>query len=182
MACASSRVRRAHPRSRGENSACKSFVLKVSGSSPLTRGKHSLRVLDPTQCRLIPAHAGKTLAGRFYRWNQGAHPRSRGENSDVAARGQDVRGSSPLTRGKRRPGGHEAVRARLIPAHAGKTSRIPTFGRCTPAHPRSRGENFVAAMYALGLRGSSPLTRGKLLRFVIEGPAYRLIPAHAGKT
>ena len=53
-------VHRAHPRSRGENRASIGAGDLRAGSSPLTRGKHSLRVLDPTQCRLIPAHAGKT--------------------------------------------------------------------------------------------------------------------------
>ena len=74
-----------------------------------------------------------------------------------------VRGSSPLTRGKLEGIGIAARDRGLIPAHAGKTPgyRVERFPGA--AHPRSRGENFVAAMYALGLRGSSPLTRGKRL-------------------
>ena len=51
-----------------------------------------------------------------------AHPRSRGENLNAVAGGNKETGSSPLTRGKRRP---ECLRARLdglIPAHAGKTA------------------------------------------------------------
>ena len=50
------------------------------------------------------------------------------------------------------------------------------------AHPRSRGENVPALFRTLRWRGSSPLTRGKLIpvqgRFLVE----RLIPTHAGKT
>ena len=60
-------ARRAHPRSRGENQ-CTSFALIArSGSSPLTRGKQSMRGTRFASRRLIPAHAGKTLSDlRFY--------------------------------------------------------------------------------------------------------------------
>ena len=52
---------KAHPRSRGENSANWFISCVVTGSSPLTRGKRRghLPGLPPTG--LIPAHAGKTL-------------------------------------------------------------------------------------------------------------------------
>ena len=51
-----------------------------------------------------------------------------------------------------------------------------------PAHPRSRGENLVAAVDTMPLTGSSPLTRGKLSTKPTAHPSRRLIPAHAGKT
>ena len=50
------------------------------------------------------------------------------------------------------------------------------------AHPRSRGENFVADYAAFKAWGSSPLTRGKPLSCNRESVSVRLIPAHAGKT
>ena len=73
--------RPAHPRSRGENSAASFSQSQPPGSSPLTRGKraHSLRLA--LQPGLIPAHAGKTPSRIGSGWNEGAHPRSRGENS-----------------------------------------------------------------------------------------------------
>ena len=52
---------RAHPRSRGENSAISRAWAADSGSSPLTRGKLRTRRTDRHAPRLIPAHAGKTL-------------------------------------------------------------------------------------------------------------------------
>ena len=111
-----------------------------------------------------------------------AHPRSRGENSASGIE-CDVRyGSSPLTRGKHHRSAQHPPRSRLIPAHAGKTARRAAQARQRAAHPRSRGENFVAAMYALGLRGSSPLTRGKPGVDPQSALDVRLIPAHAGKT
>ena len=50
------------------------------------------------------------------------------------------------------------------------------------AHPRSRGENARRATLSDAVRGSSPLTRGKLFFSSQCGIDLRLIPAHAGKT
>ena len=113
----------AHPRSRGENQAAKPLGRKDLGSSPLTRGKlpEAHRLLGGK--RLIPAHAGKTRATRRTRYRMRAHPRSRGENPSAAAAPASTCGSSPLTRGKPRLGCVSSSPWRLIPAHAGKTSR-----------------------------------------------------------
>ena len=51
---------------------------------------------------------------------------------------------------------------RLIPAHAGKTLHSDPSGAALEAHPRSRGENGGRVAGLRGVRGSSPLTRGKL--------------------
>ena len=94
--------------------------------------------------------------------SKAAHPRSRGENDD-GDRGQRLeRGSSPLTRGKRR--------------------RLLWLGLWRLAHPRSRGENLAEATEDSTVAGSSPLTRGKPGATVIDSADERLIPAHAGKT
>ena len=152
---------RAHPRSRGENRPLRKGAHPARGSSPLTRGKHRVRDHARTRQGLIPAHAGKTLRSRFARTSPTAHPRSRGENAAFAASIASYRGSSPLTRGKRRMG-HESIQTTgLIPAHAGKTS-IPFITRIgSGAHPRSRGENAGMRHPARPRSGSSPLTRGK---------------------
>ena len=51
----------AHPRSRGENLIAPLITLTRAGSSPLTRGKPIPHHPTPSDGRLIPAHAGKTL-------------------------------------------------------------------------------------------------------------------------
>ena len=56
-------IRRAHPRSRGENSPRPSSLPLKSGSSPLTRGKLRSGLGSAASARLIPAHAGKTRHG-----------------------------------------------------------------------------------------------------------------------
>ena len=91
----------AHPRSRGENTEEDSLAGLIQGSSPLTRGKQAL-VRRAGGCgRLIPAHAGKTIASVPRSTAPGAHPRSRGENCPVLRGPSPCKGSSPLTRGKR---------------------------------------------------------------------------------
>ena len=111
----------AHPRSRGENSTKDSMIWPAIGSSPLTRGKRRL----PGRCHrrngLIPAHAGKTDLCEKALIQHGAHPRSRGENRPLRKGAHPARGSSPLTRGKRRCPAPSTDTPGLIPAHAGKT-------------------------------------------------------------
>ena len=91
-------------------------------------------------------------------------------------------GSSPLTRGKLAGQLLNRERRRLIPAHAGKTSILYHRSARARAHPRSRGENGFARLTAVGLSGSSPLTRGKRVHRREGRRTRRLIPAHAGKT
>ena len=160
---------------------------------------------------LIPAHAGKTRAAPQPAGQLRAHPRSRGENRVKGVAAVQLRGSSPLTRGKRYLCELLAGVPRLIPAHAGKTPRAPGAGVNSRAHPRSRGENRAASSrtspasgssrrprlpahprsrgetlqsleQAPTPSGSSPLTRGKQLKRPGGRVRPRLIPAHAGKT
>ena len=131
---------------------------------------------------LIPAHAGKTLRTESVLSVLRAHPRSRGENHSVLPRLPSADGSSPLTRGKPRGGQRPRRLPGLIPAHAGKTRSSPPRRIRLPAHPRSRGENWLGNIDALAGFGSSPLTRGKRLDNVLNRVDAGLIPAHAGKT
>ena len=50
----------AHPRSRGENDILNATGFRLTGSSPLTRGKRLGEDLGGFGGGLIPAHAGKT--------------------------------------------------------------------------------------------------------------------------
>ena len=173
---------RAHPRSRGENSAARSFCSLAAGSSPLTRGKQVPVTHAPDPSRLIPAHAGKTRTLDTRERERSAHPRSRGENASVAASEEMFRGSSPLTRGKLRRIQRLSRGRRLIPAHAGKTVGVDNVGYGVQAHPRSRGENRRRRTSSRSSVGSSPLTRGKRMPVCVSDNRFRLIPAHAGKT
>ena len=179
---ASSVNSRAHPRSRGENSAPASAMLTAAGSSPLTRGKLVEAASGFLLKRLIPAHAGKTSSYKVPGFRAGAHPRSRGENVAVSVPTGGREGSSPLTRGKRDERVVSGYDDGLIPAHAGKTDRPHAGHLLAGAHPRSRGENSTSDEKPARGMGSSPLTRGKPLGLVLGFGNAGLIPAHAGKT
>ena len=154
----------------------------LSGSSPLTRGKRRIVAVCSTRVGLIPAHAGKTDCRPIVSTLRAAHPRSHGENTIPAEHPLGGRGSSPLTRGKHDPGGAPARRARLIPAHAGKTGSATTACPPSRVHPSSRGENVRALAFVVPMVGLSPLTRGKPLMRGDSRSSARLIPAHTGKT
>ena len=172
----------AHPHSRGENMAIASSSSTMRGSSPLTRGKRPGRTRPAPRRRLIPTHPGKTNPANRPTGEAGAHPHSRGENSNRRYSEKLAPGSSPLTRGKRRRGAPRGRRIGLIPTHAGKTGTGGSKSTSPRAHPHSRGENQHQDQLGHRPHGSSPLTRGKLLtpRLRIEGSG--LIPTHAGKT
>ena len=172
----------AHPRSRGENGRAERTRTRDSGSSPLTRGKRRIALLDELAAGLIPAHAGKTRLSPRPTQPKRAHPRSRGENAKPMGFAAIAAGSSPLTRGKPACTIRRGQCIGLIPAHAGKTVRPWLYRRRDRAHPRSRGENRVASRSDSFCAGSSPLTRGKLLRIICPVLGQGLIPAHAGKT
>ena len=172
----------AHPRSRGENEVVHEVHPRVQGSSPLTRGKHASAPSCGQAWGLIPAHAGKTRCAPGATVACPAHPRSRGENRERVAVRLDKAGSSPLTRGKPRPRLRIRSRQRLIPAHAGKTMPPRSPRPPARAHPRSRGENSYIPGGDTGVKGSSPLTRGKQGTNRHDHHRPGLIPAHAGKT
>ena len=173
---------KAHPRSRGENVQSSDSPSRALGSSPLTRGKPRSPRYSTATARLIPAHAGKTQPPGLLPAARPAHPRSRGENGPAGRPVPATRGSSPLTRGKRRQMHLVHVIRGLIPAHAGKTRPPWPGGHGSPAHPRSRGENASSSMPIKSAYGSSPLTRGKHVATPSWAARPRLIPAHAGKT
>ena len=76
----------AHPHSRGENSDHGPGELAARGSSPLTRGKLNAVPYAGNDLRLIPTHAGKTIALLKPGGVATAHPHSRGENVRASRR------------------------------------------------------------------------------------------------
>ena len=172
----------AHPRSRGENGGCTTSSQRKAGSSPLTRGKLAGAVAVCEPVGLIPAHAGKTVSALAGEADDGAHPRSRGENVRENRGPTGDLGSSPLTRGKHKRIATFSKPRGLIPAHAGKTPLESMQEHVAGAHPRSRGENSFWRCGCGYCSGSSPLTRGKRGTDPVFCGNLGLIPAHAGKT
>ena len=91
-------------------------------------------------------------------------------------------GSSPLTRGAPKCPLRRPSRWGLIPAYAGSTYSAYSVAVHVGAHPRLRGEHHEVLTVRYRHLGSSPLTRGALLRFFTGLPLLGLIPAYAGST
>ncbi|CQD13102.1 hypothetical protein U2A4042520098 [Corynebacterium striatum] len=153
-----------------------------SGSSPLTRGGRGGVINLVLQSGLIPAYAGRTCAiTSSSRWRR-AHPRLRGADSGNLTKEPVQRGSSPLTRGGRPTCMQHIAHPGLIPAYAGRTEELAGIIDPDGAHPRLRGADDVTFWGKKGENGSSPLTRGGLLRKRRRQRHDRLIPAYAGRT
>ena len=153
---------RAHPRSHGEHGAREGAEGALPGSSPLARGTYELRPEVGVCRRLIPARAGNIFTTRPIDCLPSAHPRSRGEHTDLNHIQTDNAGSSPLARGALTLRLTLLRSTRLIPARAGNISRFSPILTSTAAHPRSRGEHREYPPGFFAGFGSSPLARGTL--------------------
>ena len=171
-----------HPRSRGEYRPHSPVGTPSRGSSPLSRGIRLGAALVVALYGIIPALAGNTLAVGQDTKNLQDHPRSRGEYKFLIASMLLNTGSSPLSRGIRRPDTEEHCGARIIPALAGNTGEWQDQREQSRDHPRSRGEyhDVVAAEWLR--QGSSPLSRGIPAVALWAAGIVRIIPALAGNT
>ena len=151
-----------HPRACGANAVTRAPASRPCGSSPRMRGKRRIVDTRHNRLRIIPAHAGQTKSKRVRAFSMPDHPRACGANSCDAASGRIVTGSSPRMRGKHGHLVRRNDRDRIIPAHAGQTSK----------HVDVRS----------AVDGSSPRMRGKPVALIFLAIAFRIIPAHAGQT
>ena len=114
--------------------------------------------------------------------NRSDHPRACGANYKTRLRGRARSGSSPRMRGKRQSLTAKQKRQRIIPAHAGQTTRRGCGGAHVPDHPRACGANCRSGTPPRGGIGSSPRMRGKPVPAFPALSVIRIIPAHAGQT
>ena len=115
--------REVDPRSRGGDGTMRPAEGRLSGRSPLTRGRR-LALGNPRSGRgSIPAHAGETLMQCRSTASPRVDPRSRGGDANARLIAAAPDGRSPLTRGRRVVAVHAHLHQRSIPAHAGETMR-----------------------------------------------------------
>ena len=172
----------AHPRMRGEHTAPPPRARARAGSSPHARGALPLLPCRGPLGRLIPACAGSTGEGRQRLRERPAHPRMRGEHSNVQVSVRSPPGSSPHARGAHHPHLIPRELVRLIPACAGSTLTLDTGRAPHRAHPRMRGEHRPGLRANPRNSGSSPHARGAHNPVREDLPDPRLIPACAGST
>ena len=174
--------RRDHPRIRGEHALRATETGPLLGSSPHTRGARRADPRQNSESRIIPAYAGSTDSGPTLVLAARDHPRIRGEHESVPLSFHFLAGSSPHTRGALTWDLIKSIAKRIIPAYAGSTGVYLALHPPQRDHPRIRGEHNRNRSFSLGIRGSSPHTRGA--RYAVRTPARRrrIIPAYAGST
>ena len=174
--------RQEHPRVCGEHDPAYRIESKIIGSSPRTRGTPVQAEPVDLEHRIIPAHAGNTFSRDAALRLRADHPRARGEHQMAGHSRAMATGSSPRTRGTRRPWAAQRRQARIIPAHAGNTKCRNMLTNARTDHPRARGEHKSPTPPVTTPSGSSPRTRGTRTNVVLAGLQIRIIPAHAGNT
>ena len=171
-----------HPRSRGEHGRSLVPMMLMAGSSPLARGTPSAPGHHHRGRRFIPARAGNTRTGTWWRSSTSVHPRSRGEHRRHPDTIIEADGSSPLARGTLHRPAPRPGRPRFIPARAGNTDASERVRARSTVHPRSRGEHSPSPGTVLASAGSSPLARGTPSMATSLDVHPRFIPARAGNT
>ena len=197
------RVRKDHPRSRGEYVNVPLVGGQENGSSPLSRGIQVLGNLPPRVARIIPALAGNTPQSPPPGRVSEDHPRSRGEYAALGFQKVGGSGSSPLSRGILSKSSAPCCESGDHPRSRGEYDTITTafqqlrgssplsrgiliagtdYADYAMDHPRSRGEYSGSRAGARSWAGSSPLSRGILHPLHAASGARRIIPALAGNT
>ena len=171
-----------HPRIRGEHGRPCRLRCDIPGSSPHTRGALTNDAAWSQTKRIIPAYAGSTCGCSGMSTTTRDHPRIRGEHWYGFAAGGDDGGSSPHTRGARRPRRRRRPLRRIIPAYAGSTTAQTGKDAGKRDHPRIRGEHRPRGFRSAPGPGSSPHTRGAQKLGDAMGSARGIIPAYAGST
>ena len=94
----------------------------------------------------------------------------------------NLKGSSPHTRGARRPDHDRDRPVGIIPAYAGSTAMYCPWPLGAQDHPRIRGEHPYLSGSRRRQSGSSPHTRGARFLSHPFSVSSRIIPAYAGST
>ena len=152
------------------------------GSSPHTRGAHAHQQRPVVARRIIPAYAGCTLARSARRSPRRDHPRIRGVHFSISPGDTNESGSSPHTRGALGVRDVVGDSDRIIPAYAGCTENGAAVCSGWTDHPRIRGVHSLTYPVEPPVKGSSPHTRGALVKARDGAAEAGIIPAYAGCT
>ena len=145
------------------------------------RGKVGAPSVAEIPAGITPAHAGKRIRLDAKRRGGEDHPRPCGEKRRPGEGCTAQRGSPPPMRGKESSIVSQARRARITPAHAGKSSAAQYRARSISDHPRPCGEKPRPRLILPVPIGSPPPMRGKGAIGAYLVARCRITPAHAGK-
>ena len=171
-----------HPRACGELDPRRPAREPHGGSSPRMRGTRAVGPERGWPHRIIPAHAGNSWCATPTARFATDHPRACGELLHEVISLNMQYGSSPRMRGTPRRDREPSRSHRIIPAHAGNSSKLARTARHVADHPRACGElDFGLCELRFGA-GSSPRMRGTRALSSRRPRTWRIIPAHAGNS
>ena len=146
------------------------------------RGKVSHIATIALYTGITPAHAGKSYDERYEKSLGKDHPRTCGEKASCLCIFALSLGSPPHMRGKV----HTLIvlydNHGITPAHAGKSYIGKIMYAPCKDHPRTCGEKRLMNSTKNQENGSPPHMRGKDRRDSTVRKAFRITPAHAGKS
>ena len=164
------RIRRDHPRLRGEQMDAINANIDAKGSPPLARGTALAFIAFCQGVGITPACAGNR-GGRGGRGRRGRdHPRLRGEQTGCHAADADILGSPPLARGTGTKPPTHCNCCRITPACAGNSQNPAPRMKCylgSPPLARGTVKWRIPSAYPCGI---TPACAGNRL-------VYRLVPA-----
>ena len=190
-----------HPRACGANIEHLERQQRKYRSSPRVRGKLFLPFFACAGIRIIPARAGQTARRCRAAPERPDHPRACGANGKAFHTEENLPGSSPRVRGKRRHWGG-GILASDHPRACGANSSSRCVADCSTGsspragqtnstsnwmcgkadHPRACGANSGLTYLVPSVAGSSPRVRGKRILGSLLRVGCRIIPARAGQT
>ena len=172
----------AHPRAGGAVVLWCPSDSSLPGSSPRGRGGLMRAGTLTASKGLIPARAGRSSWTARPSCASRAHPRAGGAVRRTCAPTSSPAGSSPRGRGGQQRTSGRVLRAGLIPARAGRSSRSGAPPRRARAHPRAGGAVSCVLPQADSHEGSSPRGRGGHSSAGRQVQGSGLIPARAGRS
>ncbi len=132
--------------------------------------------------RFIPVYTGNTRITTLLWSLTAVHPRIHGEHGSSLSEMPLMAGSSPYTRGTLIHLTSFLFSARFIPVYTGNTPFSAYFTAPSPVHPRIHGEHITLFLRARLSSGSSPYTRGTLMKQKKTELKSRFIPVYTGNT
>ena len=157
-------------------------LLLLIGSSPRVRVQQQFIMKIYANGGIIPACAGTTGYGEFWRFKGRDHPRVCGYNFLFLNLCQQLLGSSPRVRVQLFCTPFASCSFRIIPACAGTTSSFKSKSTIPRDHPRVCGYNITKPLNLFTVPGSSPRVRVQLDFGYLKHCTTGIIPACAGTT
>ena len=132
--------------------------------------------------RLTPTRVGTTWTGALRSAARRAHPHTRGDDRPVVSPLADDTGSPPHAWGRRSRSVSLTIADRLTPTRVGTTHCRGLHRASRRAHPHTRGDDGVEAMYPHDPTGSPPHAWGRRNLTSRSIFTSRLTPTRVGTT